>query len=67
MDNFNTILEVRHSLGVARLELMLAAEKLRGESSFTNTVREIDSTVNDLTNATNQITDAINRYNVERL
>ena len=67
MDNFNTILEVNHSLGLARLELMLAAEKLRGERCFINTVREIDSTVEDLTNAVNQMSDAIKRYNAERL
>ena len=66
MSNFNTLLETRHSLGLARLELMLVSEKLGGEQDFINTTREIDSTVEGLTNAINQISDAIRRYNIER-
>ncbi|PHR58776.1 MAG: hypothetical protein COA47_10245 [Robiginitomaculum sp.] len=55
MSNYNTILEVRHHLGVARLELMMSSAKLGRTVMFGNTIKEIDDTVADLTKAIDQL------------
>lgn len=53
--DINTLLEVRHSFGIARLELMLASEKLAQTGMFRDTRADIDDTVADLTKAVEHI------------
>jgi len=55
MKNINALLEARHHLGLARLELMLVSEKLTQTGFFSDTIKEIDDTVNDLTKAVEQV------------
>lgn len=56
MSNLNRLLEARHSFGVARLELLLASEKLTQTGMFGDTIKEIDDTVADLTRSVKLLT-----------